>query len=114
MLHLTRVVTLMLLFGLPRLHVFVCVSFPWTVGYDKVGVLSSGNYFRFLSFYKKKSPNQFFFLIRIGSNRPVSVRFGYFRIKTGFSGLARFFFVLSVSIRYDFFGLRLIKPNRTG
>jgi hypothetical protein len=104
----------------------------------EVEILSRGDYFRFGSvFIKKSNQTEIFFLKKkteTGSNRPVSVRFGFFRAKTGsnrlgsvFSVLARFFPVLarffrfgsfffwffSVSVR---FGFLLIKPklNRTG
>jgi hypothetical protein len=49
-------------------------------------------------FLSKKSNQTGFFLkiqnqTETGSNRPVLVRFAYFRTKTGFFGLARFFLV---------------------
>jgi hypothetical protein len=72
-------------------------------------VMRRGNYFRFGSvFIKKKLSNQKNNLKKItetGSNRPVSVRFGFFLQKPvqtswlGFFGLARFLFWLG------FFGL---------
>jgi hypothetical protein len=66
--------------------------------------------------------NYFFKKIKIGLNRPVSILF--FRTKTGSnwfgsvfflfgSGFFQVFFGLS-SVRFGFFGFRLIKPNRTG
>ena len=79
-----------------------------------------------LIFIKKNNQTELFFLKKkteTGSNRPVSVRFGFFREKTGsnrfdsiFLVLARFFSgFLSVSVRFGFFGFLLIKPkpNRT-
>ena len=71
-------------------------------------VRTRGDYFRFGSvFIKKSNQTEIFFLKKkteTGSNRPVSVRFGFFRAKTGsnrfgsvfpvllgFLGLARFF-----------------------
>jgi hypothetical protein len=63
-------------------------------------MLSRGNYFLFgLVFIKKNNQTEFFFKkTKIGSNRLVSVLFGFFRTNTGsnriglvFSCLARFF-----------------------
>jgi hypothetical protein len=107
-----------------------------------------GDHFRFGSvFIKKSNQTEILFLKKkteSGSNRPVLVRFGFFRAKTGsnwfssvfpvlarfsrfwlgFSGLARFwlglaqFFsgFLSVSVQFGSFGFLFIKPkpNRTG
>ena len=95
-----------------------------------------GDHFRFGSvFIKKSNQTEYFFLKKTetGSNRPVSVRFGFLGKKPvqtsldrffwfwlGFLSLARFFWfgsvffpVFSVSVR--FFGFLLIKPkpNRT-
>jgi hypothetical protein len=83
-----------------------------------------GDYFQFGSVFIKKSNQTEFFLnkTKTGSNRPVLVRF--FRTKTNsnrsgsvfsvwlgfFSGLALFFSGLG-SVRFDFFGFRLIKPK---
>jgi hypothetical protein len=77
---------------------------------------------RFLS--KKVTKPKFFLKKKTetGSNRPVSVRFGFFRAKTGsnqfgsvFPVLARFsrFWLgfLSVSVQFGFFGFLLIKPE---
>jgi len=97
-----------------------------------------GDHFRFGSvFIKKSNQTEIFFLKKnrnrteTGSNRPISVRFGFFRAKTGSnrfglvfsvlarffrfgSVLARFFFgFLSVSIRFGFLFIKP-KPNRTG
>jgi hypothetical protein len=81
-----------------------------------------------LIFIKKNNQTELFFLKKkteTGSNRPVSVRFGFFREKTGsnrfdsiFPVLARFFSgFLSVSVRFGsvFFCFLFIKPkpNRT-
>jgi len=96
-----------------------------------------GDHFRFGSvFIKKSNQTEFFYFKKTetGSNRPVSVRFGFLGKKPvqtgldrffwfwlGFLSLARFFWfgsvffpVFSVSVR--FFGFLLIKPkpNRTG
>ena len=98
----------------------------------KIGVIIFGSV-RFLS--KKITKPKFFFFEKKNRNRvkPTgfgSVRFGFFRAKTGsnrfgsvFPVLARFFPVLarffssflSVSVRFGFFGFLLIKtkPNRT-
>jgi len=76
---------------------------------------------RFLS--KKYNQAGFFFKKnqnRTGSNRPASVRFGYFRkkpVQTGFSwffpGWLGFSFRFGFgSIRFGFFSFRLIKPNQ--
>jgi hypothetical protein len=80
---------------------------------------------RFLS---KKAIKPKFFLKKkteIGSNRPVSVRFGFLGQKPVQTGLARFFLVGSVWLSFFrfgsvffgfglvFFGFRLIKRNRT-
>ena len=109
-----------------------------------VGVIIFGSV-RFLS--KKVTKPNYFFLKKnqnrteTGSNRPVSVRFGFFRAKTGsnrfgsvflvlarfsrfsrfwlgFSGFARFWlgfffpvFVGFVSVRFSFFSFLLIKPK---
>jgi len=108
----------------------------------KTQALSRGDHFRFGSvFIKKSNQTEFFFFKKnrnrteIGSNRPVSVRFGFLGQKPvwlGFSGFGSVFFrfwlgffgfgsvwldffssFLSVSVR--FFGFLLIKPkpNRT-
>jgi len=79
-----------------------------------------GDYFRSGSvFIKKKLPNEIFFKknqnrTETSSNRPVR----FFRTKTGlnrfgsvFSCLTRFFLFGFDSIRFDFFGFRLIKPK---
>ena len=85
-----------------------------------------GDHFQFSSvFIKKNNQTEIIFLKKkkteTGSNRPVSVRFGFLgknRFKPvwlGFSGfgsvfsvLARFFFLF----RFGFFGFLLIKPNQ--
>jgi hypothetical protein len=89
-------------------------------------IICKGDYFQFGSvFIEKNNQNNFFFKTETNSNRPISVRFCYFRTKLGsnqfgsvfrfdlvFSGLARFFFVW---VWFGFFSFRLIKskPNRT-
>jgi hypothetical protein len=73
------------------------------------------------------SAESFFKKTETGSNRPVSVRFGFLGQKLVRTGLGRFFRFGSVffvwlgffglgSVRFGFFGFRLIKPkpNRTG
>jgi hypothetical protein len=88
---------------------------------------SRGDHFRFGSvFIKKSNQTEFFFLKKkteTGSNRPVSVRFGFFREKTGsnwfgsvFPVLARFSWFWLGLARFGFFGFLFIKPkpNRTG
>jgi hypothetical protein len=87
---------------------------------------------RFGFYQKKVTKLKFKKKTKIGSNRPISVRFGFFitksfkpvwlgfldlarlfRFGSVFSSLAQFF---SVWVRFGFFGFRLIKsnPNRTG
>jgi hypothetical protein len=61
--------------------------------------------------YKKKIWN-FFFKTETGSNRPVSILFGFLGQKPVQTGLARFFFpVFLVWVRFGFFSFRLIKPK---
>jgi len=131
-----------------------CLDSVWIRCFNQVQseennlVMGRGDHFRFGSvFIKKSNQTEFFFekknRTETGSNRPVSVRFGFFRAKTGsnrfgsvfpvlarffrfgsvflvwlgFSGLARFWLgFLSVSVRFGFFGFLFIKPkpNRTG
>jgi hypothetical protein len=84
-----------------------------------------------LVFIKKNNQTEFFFLknrTETGSNRPVSVRFGFLGQKPVQTGLAWFFWFGSVlawffsgffglgSVRFGFFGFLLIKAkqNRTG
>jgi len=71
---------------------------------------------------KKSNQNRFFFFkTETGSNRPVSVWFGYFGEKTSsnrydlvFSGLARFFrFDSALFFQFGFSNFSLIKPNRS-
>jgi len=100
-------------------------------------VFTRGVYFRFGSvFIKKRNQTEFFFKKKTrtetGSNRPVSVRFGFLEQKPVQTGLAWFFRFGSVlarfgsvffrffrfgfgSIRFGFFVSRLkkLKPNRT-
>jgi hypothetical protein len=77
-------------------------------------MLSRGNYFLFGLVFIKKITKLNFFLkkTKIGSNRLVSVLFGFFRTKTG---LAWFFPVwlgfLPVWVWFGFFSFRLIKPK---
>jgi len=68
-----------------------------------------GDHFRFGSvFIKKSNQTEFFFFEKkrnrteTGSNRPVSVRFGFLGKKPVQTGLARFFRVFSVSVRFSF------------
>ena len=106
-------------------------------------VMHRSDHFRFGSvFIKKKLPNRNLFLKKItetGSNRPVSVRFGFFDknlfkpvgsvfpVWLGFFVFGSFFPVwigfflvwlgfFLVSVRFGFFDFRLIKPkpNQTG
>jgi hypothetical protein len=91
---------------------------PLNTSHNLVGC--RGDHFQFgLVFIKKVTKSVFFEKTEIGSNRPVSVWFGYFRTKIGFFDLARFFPVslgfFLVWVRFDFFGFRFIKPkpNRT-
>ena len=100
-------------------------------------IVGRGDHFRFGSvFFKKNNHTEIFFFKKTetGSNRPVSVRFGFlgqkpvqtglarfFRFWLGFFGLARFFqvwlgFFGLGSVRLGFLGFLLIKlkPNRTG
>jgi hypothetical protein len=83
-----------------------------------------GDHFRFGSvFIKKNNQTEIFFLkkkpkpnrnrVKPTGFNLVSVRFGFFRQKTG---LARFFSIFSVSVRFGFFSFLLIKPkpNQTG
>jgi hypothetical protein len=79
-----------------------------------------GEYFRFgLIFIEKSNQNEFFVKknqnrTETGSNRPVSVWFGFLGQKPVQTGLTRFFpfFVGFGSV--PFFGFLLIKPNRPG
>ena len=78
---------------------------------------SRSDYFRFGSvFIKKNNQTDFFFKkTETGSNRSLSVRFGFLEqklVQTGlarfFSDFARFFWIL---VRFGFFGFRLVKPK---
>jgi len=79
-------------------------------------------FFVWFGFYKKSNQTDLK-KTKIGSNRPVSVRFGFLEQKPVQTGLARlwlgfflfgsvfsFFFVW---IQFGFFNFRLIKPNQT-
>jgi hypothetical protein len=88
---------------------------------------------QFLSGKKNQTENFIFFKTETGSNRPVSVRFGFLGqkpVQTGlvrfsrfwlgflgfgsvFPGLAWFFPVFFVWVRFGFLLIKL-KPNRTG
>ena len=54
---------------------------------------SGSDHFRFGFYQKKVIKPVFFKKTKTGSNQLVSIRFGYFRTKTGFFSLAQFFSV---------------------
>jgi hypothetical protein len=80
----------------------------------KLGVIIFGSV-RFLS--KKVTKPKFFYFkkTKTGSNRQVSVRFGFFRAKTGLARFFRFglvfFPAFFFSVRFDFLCFLLIKPK---
>jgi hypothetical protein len=87
----------------------------------KLGVIIFGSVL-FLSKKVTKPKFLFFKKTETGSNRPVSVRFGFLGKKPVQTGLARFFSVFSVlarffsgffsiSVRFGFFSFLLIKPK---
>jgi hypothetical protein len=75
--------------------------------------LGRGDHFRFGSvFIKKVTKPKFKKKTETGSNRPVSVWFGFLGQKLVQTGLTRFFLqFFSVWVWFGFFGFRLIKLN---
>jgi hypothetical protein len=75
--------------------------------------LVMGDHFRFGSvFIKKVTKPKFKKKTETGSNRPVSVWFGFLGQKLVQTGLTRFFLqFFSVWVWFGFFGFRLIKLN---
>jgi len=60
---------------------------------------------------KKRNQTEIKKTTETGSNRPVLARFGFLEKKLVQTGLARFFPVFFVWVRFGFFGFRLIKPK---
>jgi hypothetical protein len=80
--------------------------------FGSVRFLLKKNQTEFLFFFYKKNRNR----TETGSNRPVSVRFGFLGQKPVQTGLTRFFVLARFFfVRFGFFSFRLIKPkpNRT-